>query len=194
MATMPPSFPTVAIIEDNTGIADLYEIWLHSDYTVDAANTCKQAESILDDTVDVALLDRRLPDGSGDELLMDIRNRGLTFPVAMVSGENPDLDIINLGFDAYHTKPIRQEELLETVQTLLEETEYGATKREFFAITRKKALLEAYRSEERLGASEKFTKLMVRHRDLKASVETQRGEFTENLQGTMDLIELDDSV
>lgn len=190
---MPTDTPTVAIIEDNTTIADLYELWLRPEYTVEAAYTCEQAEFILDDTVDLALLDRSLPDGSGDELLVNIRNRGLTFPVAIVSAEIPGLDIIGMEFDAYHPKPIGGEKLLDTVQTLLEETTHSVEKQEFYAITRKKAVLEKYRSEKQLQASEEFTRLTERRRKLEASVETQSGASTETLQAPRSQITLNNS-
>lgn len=190
---MSPQPPTVVIVEDDSAIADLYETWLRSDYTVTAAATREDAESILDDSVDIAVLDRSLPNGSGDELVNTIRNRELTFPVAMVSGEIPDLDIIDLEIEAYHAKSIGKEELLDTIQTLLEETTYSAAKQEFYAIARKKALLETYRSDGRLEASEEFTKLTARHRELQTSFETQSGELTENLQAKIGQIQLDAS-
>lgn len=190
---MSPQPPTVVIVEDDTAIADLYEIWLRSEYTVKAAYTREDAEPILDDSVDIAVLDRNLPDGSGDEIVNTIRNRGLPFPVVMVSGEIPDVDIIDLEIEAYHSKPIGKEELLDTIQTLLEETTYSAAKREFYTITRKKALLETYRSDPRLEASEEFTKVTARHRELQASFETQSDEPTEPLQVEMGQIQLDES-
>ncbi|MFU1783778.1 response regulator transcription factor [Haloarcula japonica] len=104
--------PVVLVVEDETDIADSYELWLNNAYEVYRAETGEVALSRLDDlAVDVVLLDRMLPGISGDEVLDEIRKQGYRCRVAMVSAVQPGIDVVEMGFDGYITKPPDKEEL-----------------------------------------------------------------------------------
>ncbi|EMA28367.1 response regulator receiver protein [Haloarcula japonica DSM 6131] len=108
------------VVEDETDIADSYELWLNNAYEVYRAETGEVALSKLDElAVDVVLLDRMLPGVSGDEVLDEIRKQGYRCRVAMVSAVQPGIDVVEMGFDGYITKPPDKEELRETVERLL---------------------------------------------------------------------------
>lgn len=111
--------PTVLLVEDHVALAGLYESWLADDCEVRVAHDCETAYDALDDAVEVALLDRQLPDGSGDEVLNEIRARELDCRVSMVSAIDADQDVDGLDFDTYLQKPITRGELRETVERLL---------------------------------------------------------------------------
>ena len=81
---------TVVVVEDEPDLADLYTAWLDDDYDVHAAYGGEEALELIDDlgAVDVVLLDRRMPEVSGDEVLSALRDRGL----AVTHAAPPGLD------------------------------------------------------------------------------------------------------
>jgi len=66
---------TVLVVDDEHHLADLYTDYLADDHEVLTAYGGEEALELLDDPdtdVDVTLLDRRMPDLSGDEVLAAI--------------------------------------------------------------------------------------------------------------------------
>lgn len=133
--------PTVLIVEDEPDLLNLYASWLADFYDVKKAASGQAALEVLDDPVGVILLDRKMPDLSGDAVLSKVRDRGLDCRVAMVTAIEPDIDIIDLGFDDYLTKPVTKEELRTTVRRLLSRRQYNARLQEYFALVSKRATL-----------------------------------------------------
>lgn len=108
----------VLIVEDERGLADLYGEWLAGEYTVRTAYNGKQAIEELGNTVDIVLLDRSLPDLSGVEILARIREQDFDCRVIMVTAVEPDLDILDLEFDDYLTKPVDGDDLRTTTERM----------------------------------------------------------------------------
>ncbi|MFC7239757.1 response regulator transcription factor [Saliphagus sp. GCM10025317] len=151
---------TVLIVDDEPAITSAYARWLEGSYEVKAANSGPDALENLDERVDVVLLDRRMPDVSGDELLETIRERDLDCRVAIVSAVEPDFDIIDMGFDMYLEKPVSEpNELRETVSKLLDRSTYDEQMQQFLSLASKKASLEAKKSEDDLSSNEEYQKL-----------------------------------
>ncbi|MFB6198048.1 MAG: response regulator transcription factor, partial [Halobacteriaceae archaeon] len=69
----------------------------------------------LDESIDIALLDRRMPNLTGDEVLAQVRDRDLDVQVAMVTAVDPDFDVIKMGFDDYVVKPVTKSDLFDLV-------------------------------------------------------------------------------
>lgn len=132
---------TVLVVDDEEGLADLYAIWLRDRHTVEVAYDGQEALDALDETVDVVLLDRQMPGISGDAVLERVRDRNPDCRVAMVTAVEPELDIVDLGFDDYLRKPVDRETLRATVARLLRRSAYDDAIREYFATARKHALL-----------------------------------------------------
>jgi two-component system response regulator AdeR len=171
--------PVVLIVEDERDVAETYELWLEGDYDVRTARSGDEGLARLDDAVDVVLLDRRMPGLSGDELLERIRERGLDCRVAMVTAVEPDFDILEMGFDTYLSKPVRQEQLRETVEALLTRSEYDSLLRRYYALVETRATLEATKDEKALAESAEY-------RRLSAEVEDLRGRLSETIGDTAD--------
>lgn len=132
---------TILVVDDERGLADLYGVWLRDCHDVRTVYSGESALDALDEQVDVVLLDREIPDVSGDDVLDAIRDRGLECRVAMVTAAEPGFDVVDLGFDAYLRKPVDRETLRETVTQLLRRSTYDATVRQYFAAAQKRALL-----------------------------------------------------
>jgi len=176
-----PDPPVVLIVEDEPDVAETYQLWLDGDYEVRMGKNGDEGLELLDETVDVVLLDRMMPGLSGDEVLSQIRERDLGCRVAMVTAVEPDFDILEMGFDAYLSKPIRSEQLHDTVTNLLERSEYDSLLQEYYSLVEKQATLEATKSSAELAESEQY-----------AALTAEIAEMREGLDDTLGGIEDDD--
>ena len=162
--------PLVLVVEDERDLADLYATWLRSEYRVRVAYGGREAIEKLDGEVDAALLDRRMPDLSGDETLKAIREEGIKCRVAMVTAVEPDFDIVEMGFDDYLVKPVSRSTLTETVENLLLRSTYDEGIQELFALASKKALLESEKDLATLESNEEYQELSEQVADLRADL------------------------
>ncbi|MFQ3320384.1 MAG: two-component system response regulator AdeR [Natronomonas sp.] len=113
--------PTVLFVDDQAAIADGHAARLPNDHETRTAYDGETALETLDDDVDVACLDRRMPGMSGKELLDAIRERGYDCRVVMLTGVEPDRDAVEMGFDEYIVKPVDGDELRDTIDRLATE-------------------------------------------------------------------------
>jgi DNA-binding response OmpR family regulator len=164
----------VLIVDDEPDLADLYASWLPEQYAVVTAYDGRGALDALDGSVNVVLLDRRMPGMSGDEVLERIRDRRLGCGVAMITAVDPDFDILELGFDAYLTKPVAASDLTEVTDRLINRLEYTDTLQEFFAkLSTRETLMEEKPAFE-LQADD-------RYQELEAEIEALREESEAHL-------------
>ncbi len=172
--------PTVLVVEDEPDLADLYAEWLKDEYDVRTAYGGEAALEVIDDEVDIVLLDRRMPDLSGDEVLDAIRERGIECRVSMVTAVEPDFDIVEMGFDDYLVKPVSREALSETVSNLLLRGEYDEGMQELFSLASKKALLESERGTADLEDHEEYQRLTDRIRELRSELNRKLDQLDES--------------
>ena len=151
--------PTVLVVEDETDVAQLYTEWLSDDYDVEVVTDGREALAVVSEAVDVVLLDRRMPRLDGDETLERIRSRGYDVRVAMVTAVDPELDVVELPFDTYVTKPVSRSSLRTAVETLVELATYDEAVREEFALAEKRAALTAANQTTELADDDRFRRL-----------------------------------
>jgi len=106
----------ILIVEDQQELAiEMKEFLSNSGYITKIANNCSTAlEEINSNDFDVLLLDLGLPDGSGFDVLKEIRKKPTTTGVIIVTarGELDDkISGLHLGADDYLTKPFALTEL-----------------------------------------------------------------------------------
>ena len=169
---------TVLAVDDEPDLAELYRVYLGSAYDVRIATDGAAALERMDDSVDVVLLDRRMPDMTGNEVLSKLRAEGYDARVAMLTAVEPDVDIIDMPFDDYKTKPVTREDLLALVEVLCHRAEFDERSQEFFALASKKAALEAAGNHD----TEEYAELLDR-------IQRVRGEIEE----TLDLLSAEDA-
>lgn len=116
----------VLIVDDELSILVPLKFLLEkNNYRVDLAQSGKDAlEKISLSKPDLILLDIMLPDLDGYEIFQMIRENPEwdDIKVIYLSAKNRDVDIakgLNLGVDAYVTKPFSNSELLEKIRTLI---------------------------------------------------------------------------
>ena len=177
MADSPGAPATVLIVDDDPDITDLYADWLDEDYVVRAAYGGDEALERFDDDVDVVLRDRRMPDSSGDDVLAALRERDGDIRVVMVTAVTPDYDILDLGFDAYVTKPADRDDLIDAVRRMLTRSAYNDRIVEYYRLVAKRAALEGEKPTSELQSSEDFADLVDRIETLEAEVDETLREF-----------------
>jgi len=133
--------PTVLAVDDEPDLAELYRVYLDATYDVRIATGGEEA---LDD----GRVGRRGPLRSTDARDVGPRGargdpRGGYARIAMLTAVEPDVDIVDMPFDDYKTKPVSKEDLLALVEVLLHRAEFDEHSQEFFALASKKAALEA---------------------------------------------------
>lgn len=115
---------TILAVDDEPGLAELYEAWLDRSYAVRTATGGAAAIAAVDDDVDAVLLDRQMPDVSGDEVLREIRAQGHDCPVALVTAAKPTAEVLELPYDEYLLKPVDREVILACLERLLAMAEF----------------------------------------------------------------------
>lgn len=103
--------------------------WLTEDYQVATAGDAASALEIFDDSFDVVLLDRKLPETRGEHLIHPIQNITEECRIALVTSVEPNWDILEMDFDAYLTKPVRQEDFCVLVDALSEGNDQALAER-----------------------------------------------------------------
>lgn len=184
----PDSAPKVLVVEDERRLADLYAASLESNYDVRTAYTGAAALNALDFEPDVVLLDRRLSDMSGEDVVESIQERKLDACIAMVTAAEPDFDIIDLGIDDYLVKPVAEGELEAAVEMLLDTQSLEEKKRDLSSKQVKRNVLEVEKSPEALAESEEFRRLEARIEELETEIArleagTERPHGIETLVG-----------
>lgn len=152
---------TILVVDDDTNIADLYTMWLEPEYDVRTAYGGDDALEQMGESVELVVLDRRMPEVAGDEVLETIREEGFDCPVLLVTAVDPEFNIVELPFDAYLTKPVLREDLTEMVETLFAR-KTDETHREYYALQAKKEVLEAERTPAELRHSDLYENLTAR--------------------------------
>ena len=114
----------ILLVEDNGRLAEFVcQALKAGGFVVDVLSTLADAETALA-SIDfhVVILDLRLPDGDGMDLLKQIRQRGLKTPILVLTARDGIEDRVcglNAGADDYVLKPFAMEELLARVRALL---------------------------------------------------------------------------
>ena len=139
---------TVFIIDDEEEMIVLLEDYLSNHYTVESETSAARALQKIDGTVDVVLLDRKMPELSGEETLGLLREEGFDVQVAMITGVKPTEEIVEMPFDDYMVKPVEEPEVLGLVDTLMTRKQYHrASQRLFRNVSKMKALNRVGRTD-----------------------------------------------
>ena len=114
----------VLVLDDEKEIADLVEVYLQNEnYNVYKFYTSEDAINCIDNVpLELAVLDVMIQGKNGFEICKYIRDKGLKFPIIMLTAKIEDNDKIKgltLGADDYITKPFNPLELVARVKSAL---------------------------------------------------------------------------
>ena len=184
MSGTAPGKPVVLVVDDEESVADTYALRLRGDYETRTAYGGEEALEMMSDDVDAVLLDRRMPDLHGDDVLDAIREEGYDCVVIMTTAVDPELNILEMDFDDYLCKPIFQETLLETLDQHLDSSGAGggsqdAELSEFFSIVSKLTVLKEEQTRTELENSDEFAELKSRAEELGGRLRETVDDFEE---------------
>jgi DNA-binding response OmpR family regulator len=113
----------ILIAEDDPRVASLLEKGLRANgYHTSHADDGEQAQRLgLTDDFDLMILDMGLPERDGFQVLQELRARGQTLPVIILTGrpEREAAACLEAGADDYMRKPFHFDELLARVRKCL---------------------------------------------------------------------------
>ena len=133
----------VLVVDDEKEVADAYALRLRDVCDVETAYNGPEAlETVDTETIDIVLLDRRMPEMSGDEVLRRLRDRSFVGRVVMLTAVDPGFDVLDLPFDDYLRKPVEREGLVAAIDHHREVLAYDLLG-EYFSAESKRAVLAA---------------------------------------------------
>ncbi len=117
--------PTILIVEDSLTLAKTYELYLGSlNGDIQTAFTGSEAMELLEkSTPDVILLDLKLPDMDGFEILKFIQNHNLSSNVIVITAHGSvttAVEAMQKGASDFLLKPFNADRLLTTMRNVLE--------------------------------------------------------------------------
>jgi len=120
---------TILLLEDDLQLSDTVKQFLEfKGYEVYCAYDGLQAQDIVyEKSIDLMLLDVKVPHLNGFEFLKQVRSEGKELPVIFITSLNSVEDVeqgFALGCDDYIRKPFALKELLVRIESLLKRT-YG---------------------------------------------------------------------
>lgn len=115
---------TVILLDDEEDIRDELAQYLQGvGHVVRGVGSIRQFSKLfLTHKPDIALVDRRLPDGDGLDLVRDLREQGVRCGVIMFTAKDSTQDRIDgfkSGVDHYLAKPVRLQELGAVVESMV---------------------------------------------------------------------------
>lgn len=125
----------ILILEDDTTFAQLLEGFLTKNgHTITLVTHIKQSfKAIESQEFDLLLIDYRLPDGVGLDVLSHIRDLGLAIPLIIMTSFNDvrtAVKSMQMGAFDYITKPVNPDELLMVIKNSLTKKDPIATERQ----------------------------------------------------------------
>jgi DNA-binding response OmpR family regulator len=168
---------TVLVVDDEKTVADGYALRLQSEYeTVTAYGGREALEILAERDVDVVLLDRRMPEVTGDEVLEHIREEGMDCRVVMLTAVDPGFGVIEMPFDDYLHKPVDKEDLHTAIEQQLRVValeRFG----EYLQLLSKQEVLAASMSEKDRRNNSDYRTLVERSEELEAELSAQLDLF-----------------
>ncbi|MNK10418.1 Transcriptional regulatory protein ZraR [compost metagenome] len=128
---------SVLIIEDDSTFAQIIEGFLTKNNfeVTTVSNVAKALKLIAHEDFQLLLIDYRLPDGTGIDVLNHRRETGLAVPAIIMTSFNDvrtAVKAIHLGASDYITKPINPDELLMVIDNALQKKEAPKTTEDNF--------------------------------------------------------------
>lgn len=155
----------VALVDDDSDYRQLYRLWLPERFDVIEAADGREGLDLIDDSVDVVVLDREMPNAGGEAVAAELRERSIDPAVVMVSGVDPDVDILDVPVDSYLTKPASRDTLLSAISTVRSWREYGPERRDLLGLAARKAAVTEARRAVTLAESEAYRRAEERLAD-----------------------------
>ena len=171
--------PRVLVVDDEHDVADTQALKLGERYETTVVYGGQAALDAAGPEFDAVLLDRRMPDVHGDDVLSRLRERGYDGIIIMLTAVDADLNILEMPFDDYLQKPVSQSTLLSTLDQHLDRPDEDDRLDEYFRISSKLSVLEEEKSASQLESSAEYTELKERAKELEWVLHAENDDFEE---------------
>ncbi len=160
---------SVVVVDDEKEVADAYALRLRDRYDVVTVYGGEEALEVIDDDTDVVLLDRFMPDVSGDDVLAALRERGTDCRIVMVTAVDPEFDILDMPFDDYLCKPVGRDDFVAAIDQQLRILAYEKLS-EYFQVASKLAVLSAAVPQQSLADHPAYRDTETRAQELESEL------------------------
>lgn len=112
----------ILLVEDDQALQDVLTLFFKEEYDVTRAATGGAALALLDENLAIVVLDYRLPDCTGLELLARIKTSDPGLPVIMMTGCGSEwlcASALKLGVRDYFSKPFNALDLVSSARRIL---------------------------------------------------------------------------
>lgn len=168
----------ILVIEDNKAQAEMYKRWLEPKYSAEVATSFDEALRKYDKDQEVILMDRKLKNSKAEDLISSldgIENRN----IIVITGMEPDLDLLEMPIKDYLIKPIDRDKLRNTVKKILEVDKRTDKDKELLELLSKKRVLDKKPSEVR--EKQQYHQLVDRIDELKEDLDNIPDSVKEEL-------------
>ena len=126
---------SILLVEDQSALARTYQGFLRNEpYKIEHVDSGAKALLALETMPAAVILDLKLPDMNGMEILEIIREKGMTMPVVVVTAHGSmqtAIDAMRAGAADFLVKPFNAERLKVTLKNALEKEELTAVVRQY---------------------------------------------------------------
>jgi DNA-binding NtrC family response regulator len=153
--------PRVLVVDDESSLrTSLFRLFDRQGFQVLTANCMREAEALAatDQTLDLAIIDLRLPDGDGTDLLQKLKAQHPTLQVIVLTGHGTIENAVRatqLGAFHFLTKPFNIEELQSLATRALGLKDLQQENQQL-----RSALTKKYHFENIVGQSEELRKVL----------------------------------
>ncbi|WP_324757740.1 response regulator [Haloarcula sp. GH36] len=161
----------VMVADDDPDMRECYRLWLGESYDVVTVADGDTALDRLDETVDVLVLDREMPGSNGGTVAREVAAGPFEPAVLMISGVEPDVDLLDIPVDEYLTKPVGRDAVLSAVERVGVVTQFQSELQELFALASRAATLESAVGQAQLDDCGEYARLLSRLREKRSAVD-----------------------
>lgn len=172
----------VLVVDDERPLADLFDEWVREKWTCETVYSGTEALDVVNEDVGLVLLDRQMPGKSGEEVLDELRNMDYSLQVMMVSGVEPDVDLVELPIDDYLQKPVDRVLLQEKIEELLLRRMYLPAVEKYFVCRAKLDVLENVKPPTELAESDEYLALKRQADKLRQAADATLGHMSDHVK------------
>lgn len=165
---------TVLVVDDEQRVAECYKIFVEQQHNAEVAIGGREAVEKLDENYDIVLLDRRMPDLHGSEVIDYINEEDHACRVIIISAIDPDMEILKNEFVKYIKKPVEQDELLQAIQETIVFDESGQSHIEYLKLIEKAHIMQSEFTKVKLEDNHYYNKIID-------SINSMREQFNDNV-------------
>lgn len=137
--------PSVLVVEDDPMALSVLSDYSSDPFDVRSVSCGEDAIKEYSEDTGLVILDRKLEEIAGDTVARQIKEQDSQALILVVSGVDPEDDILDLPVDDYLKKPVNRTKLRNRISGVLDRSDLGVTDRTYLELRSKQlALIESH--------------------------------------------------